>query len=46
MREPSHDLALQKANNEYQKYKITQKQIERFESIKELEQDIKKLKKK
>ncbi len=42
----SHDLALQKANNEYQKYKITQKQIERFESIKELEQDIKKLKKK
>lgn len=42
----SHDLALQKANNEYQKYKITQKQLERFESIKELEQDIKKLKKK
>lgn len=42
----SHDIALQKANEEYEKYKITQKQIERLESIKELEQDIKKLKKK
>jgi len=41
----SHDIALQKANEEYEKYKITQKQIERLESIKELEQDIKKLKK-
>lgn len=42
----SLDIALQKANEEYEKYKITQKQIERLESIKELEQDIKKLKKK
>lgn len=42
----SHDIALQKANEEYEKYKITQKQIERLESIKELEQDIKKLKEK
>lgn len=42
----SHDIALQKANEEYEKYKITQKQIERLENIKELEQDIKKLKKK
>ncbi|HOF15949.1 MAG TPA: virulence RhuM family protein [Bacteroidales bacterium] len=40
----SHDLALQKANEEYDKYKTTQKQIEHLESIKELEQDIKKLK--
>lgn len=42
----SHDLAIQKANEEYDKYKITQKRIERLESIKELERDIKKLKKK
>ncbi|NLL27438.1 MAG: virulence RhuM family protein [Bacteroidales bacterium] len=42
----SHDLALQKANEEYNKYKIAQKQIEHLESIKELERDIKKLKKK
>lgn len=40
----SHDLALQKASEEYDKYKIAQKQIEHIESIKELEQDIKKLK--
>ena len=33
----SHDLALQKANEEYNKYKIAQKQIEHLESIKELE---------
>lgn len=42
----SHDLALQKASEEYDKYKTTQKQIEHIESIKELEQDMKKLKKK
>jgi len=42
----SHDLALQKASEEYDKYKKAQKEIEHIESIKELEQDIKKLKKK
>ena len=42
----SHDLALQKASEEYDKYKKAQKEIEHIESIKALEQDIKKLKKK
>lgn len=42
----SHKLALQKAADEYQKYKMAQKQIEHLESIKELEQDIKNLGKK
>lgn len=42
----SHQLALQKAGNEYNKYKVLQKQLEHLESIKELEQDIKKLGKK
>lgn len=42
----SHKLALQKAADEYKKYKIAQKQIEHLESIKELEQDIKNLGKK
>lgn len=39
----SHELALQKAGEEYDKFKVYQKQIEHLESIKELEQDIKKL---
>lgn len=42
----SHKLALQKAADEYKKYKMAQKQIEHLESIKELEQDIKNLGKK
>ncbi len=42
----SHDLALQKANEEYSKYKITEKTLEHLESIKELEQDIKTLQRK
>ena len=42
----SHDLALQKANEEYAKYKITEKTLEHLESIKELEQDIKTLQRK
>ncbi|RHJ80643.1 virulence RhuM family protein [Parabacteroides sp. AM08-6] len=42
----SHKLALQKATNEYDKYKEIQRQLEHLESIKELEQDIKKLGKK
>jgi len=42
----SHDLALQKATAEYDKYKVIHKQMKHLESIKELEQDIKKLGKK
>lgn len=42
----SHELALQKAMDEYDKYKVAQKQLEYLESIKELEQDIKRLGKK
>lgn len=42
----SHDLALQKANDEYAKYKTAEKQLEHLESIKELEQDLKTLQKK
>jgi len=42
----SHELALQKATDEYKQYKASQKQIEHLESIKELERDIKKLGKK
>ena len=40
-----HKLALQKAAGEYDKYREVQKQLERLESIKELEQDIQKLNK-
>lgn len=40
----SHELAIQKATDEYDKYKVSQKQLEHLESIKELEDDIKKLK--
>lgn len=40
----SHQLALQKANEEYEKFKVFQKQTEHLESIKELEEDIKSLK--
>lgn len=39
----SHELALQKATDEYSQYKVCQKQLEHLESIKELEQDIKKI---
>lgn len=40
----SHKLALKKAGEEYQKFQELQRQSDRFESIKELDQDIKKLK--
>lgn len=39
----SHDMALQKSGQEYEKYKLTQKQKEREQSLKEIEEDIKKL---
>ena len=41
----SHDRALKKSNEEYQKYKIAQQVIEKEQSLKEIEEDIKKLKK-
>jgi hypothetical protein len=39
----SHERALMKSSKEYDKYKIVQKDIEKNQSLKELEQDIKKL---
>ena len=42
----SHKKALEKSSVEYEKYKTTQKAIEKKQSLKEIEEDIKKLKKK
>ena len=42
----SHEMALQKSEEEYEKYRITQVEIQKEESLKELEEDIKKLGKK
>ena len=42
----SHQMALNKSGKEYEKYKETQKKLSKEENLKELEQDIKKLKKK
>lgn len=39
----SHELAIKKGTEEYVKYKDTQKKLERLNSIKELNEDIKKL---
>lgn len=39
----SHEKALEKAGVEFEKYKATQKQLEKEQSLKEIEQDIKKL---
>jgi hypothetical protein len=41
----SHDRALKKSNEEFQKYKELQQSIEKEQSLKEIEEDIKKLKK-
>ena len=41
----SHDRALKKSNEEYEKYKIAQQAIEKEQSLKEIEEDIKKLRK-
>ena len=40
----SHQMAIEKAEIEYNKYKNAQREIEHFESIKELDADIKRLK--
>ena len=37
----SHELAMQKASEEYTKFKVVQEKLEHLESIKELEKDIK-----
>ncbi len=42
----SHEMALEKSEKELEKYKIAQKAAEKEQSLKELEQDIKNLKKK
>lgn len=42
----SHEMALDKSEQELEKYRMTQKYIEKEQSLKELEQDINKLKKK
>lgn len=41
----SHEKALQKSESEFEKYKIAQKAIEKEQSLKEIEKDIKRLKK-
>ena len=42
----SHQMALEKSSEEFEKYKESQKQIEKENSIKELEEDLSKLTKK
>ena len=44
--ELSHEKAVEKSNTEFEKYKVAQKIIEKEQSLKEIEADIKKLKKK
>ncbi len=39
----SHELAMEKAEQEYGKYLFSKKQMEHFESIKELDEDLKKI---
>lgn len=41
----SHDMALEKSSAEFEKYKLTQAVIEKEQSLKEIEEDIKRLKK-
>lgn len=38
----SHEKALEKSNVEFGKYKLSQKELEKLNSLKELENDIKK----
>ena len=40
----SHEKALKKSTEEFEKYKATQKEIQKEESLKEIEQDIQRLK--
>ena len=41
----SHEMALKKSGDEFDKYLLTQKALEKEQSLKEQEEDIKKLKK-
>lgn len=41
----SHDMALEKSNAELEKYKTVQKEIQKEQSLKEIEADINQLKK-
>ncbi len=41
----SHEMALQKSNEAFEKYKIEMQKIEKDNSLKEIEEDIEKLKK-
>jgi hypothetical protein len=41
----SHEKALKKSSEEFEKYRLAQKEIEKEQSMKELEEDLKKLKK-
>ena len=41
----SHEMALKKSGDEFGKYQLSQKALEKVQSLKELEQDILKLKK-
>jgi hypothetical protein len=41
----SHEKALEKSGAEFEKYKLTQRQIQKEESLKEIERDIERLKK-
>lgn len=40
----SHEMAMQKSNDEFEKYKVATKQVEKDQSLKEIEADIKRLK--
>jgi hypothetical protein len=39
----SHEMALKKSSEELEKYRLSQKSLEKEQSLKELEQDIKRL---
>lgn len=41
----SHEIALKKSGEEFEKYEVVQKEIEKEQNLKEVEEDIKKLKK-
>lgn len=43
--EISHQMALKKSGDEFEKYRLAQKELEKEQSLKELEEDIKKIKK-
>jgi hypothetical protein len=40
----SHQMALERSGQEYSKYQLQQKEIEKEQSLKEIEEDIKRLK--